>query len=152
MVNRTVARSAQVYRQETGAVKRAQENKLQVVEIRMLRRKCRVTNLDSVKNERIRGTTNVFRNIDERPGKKVEVVRACDAKRVPLRSWFALALAFDCSVMDAFALAFVFDSSAFLSHVSHQMHLNKMQVHMLHLHFIQMHLMRNMRIKCHCII
>ena len=40
-------------------VKKVQENKLEVAEMRMLRWMCRVTKLDKIRNERIRGTTKV---------------------------------------------------------------------------------------------
>ena len=44
---------------ETWAVKKAQEKKLDVAEMRMLRWTSGVTKLDSIRNERIRGTTKV---------------------------------------------------------------------------------------------
>ena len=54
-VYRTVVRSALMYGAETWALKKAQENKLEVAEMRM----CGVTKLDKIRNERIRGTTKV---------------------------------------------------------------------------------------------
>ena len=51
----TVVRTAMMYGVETWAVKKAQEKKLDVVAMRMLRWMCCVTKLDSIKNERIRG-------------------------------------------------------------------------------------------------
>ena len=54
-VYRTVVRSALIYGAETWALKKAQENKLEVAEMRM----CGVTKLDKIRNERIRGTTKV---------------------------------------------------------------------------------------------
>ena len=48
-----------MYRAETWALKKAQENKLEVAEMRMLRWMCGVTKLDKIRNERIRGTTKV---------------------------------------------------------------------------------------------
>ena len=54
-VYRTVVRSALMYGAETWALKKAQENKLEVAEMRM----CGVTKLDKISNERIRGTTKV---------------------------------------------------------------------------------------------
>ena len=48
-----------MYGAETWAVKKAQEKKLDVAEIRMLRWMCGVTKLDRIRNERIRGTTKV---------------------------------------------------------------------------------------------
>ena len=47
-----------MYGAETWAVKKAQE-KLDVAEMRMLRWMSGVTKLDRIRNERIRGTTNV---------------------------------------------------------------------------------------------
>ena len=44
---------------ESWAVKKAQEKKLDVVEMRMLRWMSGVTKLDRIRNERIRGTTKV---------------------------------------------------------------------------------------------
>ena len=44
---------------ETWALKKAQEHKLEVAEMRMLRWMCGVTKLDKIRNERIRGTTKV---------------------------------------------------------------------------------------------
>ena len=58
-VYRTVVRPALVYGAEIWALKKAQENKLEVAEIRMLRCMCGVTKLDKIRNERIRGTTKV---------------------------------------------------------------------------------------------
>ena len=56
-VYRTVVRSALMYGAQTWALKEAQENKLEVTEMRMLRWMCGVTKLDKIRNERIRGTT-----------------------------------------------------------------------------------------------
>ena len=58
-VYRTVVRSALMYGAETWALKKAQENKLEVAAMRMLRWMCGVTKLDKIRNERIRGTTKV---------------------------------------------------------------------------------------------
>ena len=46
-----------MYGAETWTVKKAQENKLVVTEMRMLRFMCGVTTPDRIRNERIRGTT-----------------------------------------------------------------------------------------------
>ena len=54
-VYRTVVRSALMYGAETWALKKAQEHKLEVAEMRI----CGVTKLDKIRNERIRGTTKV---------------------------------------------------------------------------------------------
>ena len=48
-----------MYGTETWALKKAQEKKLEVAEMRMLRWMCGVTKLDKIRNERIRGTTKV---------------------------------------------------------------------------------------------
>ena len=58
-VYKTVVRPAMMYGAETCAAKKAQEKKLDVAEIRMLRWMNGVTKLDRIKNERIRGTTKV---------------------------------------------------------------------------------------------
>ena len=74
-----------MYGAKTWALKKAQENKLEVAKMRMLRWMCGVTKLEKIRNERIRGTTKVGGNHKESTGKKVEVVWACDAKRGTLR-------------------------------------------------------------------
>ena len=56
-VFRTVVRPALMCGAET--LKKAQENKLEVAEMRMLRWMSRVMKLDKIRNERIRGTTKV---------------------------------------------------------------------------------------------
>ena len=48
-----------MYSAETWSVKKAQEKKLDVAEIRMLRWMSGVTKMDRIRNERIRGTTKV---------------------------------------------------------------------------------------------
>ena len=58
-VYKTVVRPAMTYSAETLAVKKAQEKKLDVAEMRMLRWMSGVTKLDRIRNERIRGTTVV---------------------------------------------------------------------------------------------
>ena len=54
-----VVRPAMMYGAETWAVKKAQEKKLDVPEMRMLRWMSGVTKLDRIRSERIRGTPNV---------------------------------------------------------------------------------------------
>ena len=58
-VYKTVVRPAMMYGAETWAVKKAQEKKLDVAEMRMLRWMSGVTKLDRIRNERIRGMTKV---------------------------------------------------------------------------------------------
>ena len=58
-VYKTVVRPAMVYGADTWVVKKAQEKKLDVAEIRMLRGMIRVTKLDRIRNEKIRGTTKL---------------------------------------------------------------------------------------------
>ena len=55
----TVVRPAMMYGAETWAVKKAQEKKLDVAEMKMLRWMSGVTRLDRIRSERIRGTTKV---------------------------------------------------------------------------------------------
>ena len=56
-VYKTVVRPAMMYSAETWAVKKPQEKKLDVAEMRILM--SGVTKLDRIRNERIRGTTKV---------------------------------------------------------------------------------------------
>ena len=58
-VYKTAVRPAMMYGAEIWAVKKAQEKKLDVAEMRMLRWMSGVTKLDRIRNERIRGTTKV---------------------------------------------------------------------------------------------
>ena len=58
-VYKTVVRPPLMYDAETGAVKKAQEKKLDVADIRMLRWMGGVTKLDGIRNARIRETKKV---------------------------------------------------------------------------------------------
>ena len=58
-VYKTVVGPAMMYVAETWAVKKAQEKKLDVAEMRMLRWMSGVTKLDRTRNEIIRGTAKV---------------------------------------------------------------------------------------------
>ena len=58
-VYKTVVGPAMMYVAETWAVKKAQEKKLDVAEMRMLRWMSGVANPDRIRNGRIRGTTKV---------------------------------------------------------------------------------------------
>ena len=77
----TVVRSAMMYGAETLAVKKAQEKKLDVAEMKMRRWISGVTKLDRIRIERIRGTTKGGIDILERAGKLVEEVWTCIEKR-----------------------------------------------------------------------
>ena len=71
--------------EDTWALKKAQKNKFEVAEMRMLRRVYGVNySLDNIINERIRDNESGA-NRKENPGKVVEVVWACDEKRGALR-------------------------------------------------------------------
>ena len=68
-VYKTVVRPAMMYGVETWPLKKNQERKLEVEEMKMLRWICRVTKMDKIRNERIRGTAKVekiSKNIQER--------------------------------------------------------------------------------------
>ena len=58
-VYRTVARLALVCEAQTLALKKAHEKKIEIASMRMLRWMCGVTNLDNIRNERIRGIMKV---------------------------------------------------------------------------------------------
>ena len=58
-IYKTVVRPAMMYGAATWAVKKAQEKKLDVARMRMLRWMSGVAKLDRIRNERIRGTTKV---------------------------------------------------------------------------------------------
>lgn len=66
---KTVVRPAMMYGAETWPLKKMQERRLDVAEMRMLRFMCGVTRMDKIRNERIRGTvkvTEVSRKVQER--------------------------------------------------------------------------------------
>ena len=59
----------------------AQENKLEVAELRMLRWRCRITKLDRIKKkDRVRRTTRVEEISKKVQGNYADVVLACGAK------------------------------------------------------------------------
>ena len=58
-IYKTAVRPAMLYGSETWAVKRTQEKRMNVAEMRMLRWMCGVTRRDRVRNEHIRGTVKV---------------------------------------------------------------------------------------------
>ena len=58
-VHKTVVRPAMLHGAETWPVKKVQEKRLDVAEMKMLRWMCGVTKMDRIRNERIRGTTKV---------------------------------------------------------------------------------------------
>ena len=58
-VYKTVVRPAMIYGAETWAVKKVQEKKLDVAEMRLLKWMSGVTKLDRIRNERIRWATKV---------------------------------------------------------------------------------------------
>ena len=59
-VHKTVVRPAMLHGAETWPVKKVQEKRLDVAEMKMLRWMCGVTKRDRIRNERIRGTTKVI--------------------------------------------------------------------------------------------
>ena len=58
-VYKSVVRPALLYSSETWPMKRAQERRMEVAEMRMLRWMCGVTRRDRIKNDYIRGTVKV---------------------------------------------------------------------------------------------
>ena len=58
-VCKTVVRPAMMYGAETWPINKAQGQKLDVAEMRVLRWMCGITRMDKIRNERIRGTTEV---------------------------------------------------------------------------------------------
>ena len=58
-VYKTIVRREMVYGAETEALKKANEKKMEVAEMKMLRWVCGVTRLDKIRNEKIRGSTKV---------------------------------------------------------------------------------------------
>ncbi|XP_068238578.1 uncharacterized protein [Palaemon carinicauda] len=58
-VHRKIVRPAMMYGAETWAIKKTEEKKLDVAEMRMLRWMCEVTRRDKIWNEVIRGTIGV---------------------------------------------------------------------------------------------
>ena len=70
-----------MYGAETWPLKKAQEKKLQVAEMRMLRWMCGVTKLDKIRNERIRGTTKVEEIAKKVQHRRLKWLWACDEKR-----------------------------------------------------------------------
>ena len=68
-VCKTVARPAMLYGAEIWGSKKAQEKRLDVAEMKILRFACGVKKLDRIKNERIKGTikvTEISKKVQER--------------------------------------------------------------------------------------
>ncbi|KAI5735640.1 hypothetical protein M8J77_020866 [Diaphorina citri] len=66
---KTIVRPAMLYGAETWPIKKRQEERMNVAEMRMLRWMCGVTRMDRIRNTRIRGTvkvTEISRKIQER--------------------------------------------------------------------------------------
>ena len=84
-VYRTVVRPALMFGAETWALKKAQEKKLEVAEIRMLRWVCGYEARSWTIIIKKKGDNESGGNHKESTGKKVEVVWACDEKRGILR-------------------------------------------------------------------
>lgn len=106
-VYKTVVRPALLYGAQTWAIKKVQEKKLEVVEMRMLRWSCGVTRLDRIRNEVIRKKIRVmevskkiqerrlqwYGHVDRRDesyiGKRIEslIVRGRKGRGRPKKRW-----------------------------------------------------------------
>ena len=81
-VYKTVVRLAMMYGAETWAMKKAQEKKLDVAEMRMLRWMSGVTKLDRIWHERIRETTKVGEISKKMQKSRLKWYVECVGKRV----------------------------------------------------------------------
>ena len=73
----TVVRLAMTYRAEPWVAKKAQEKELDVAEMRLLRRMCGVTRMDTIRYERSRGTAKVGEIILSRKVQEIMLVVLC---------------------------------------------------------------------------
>ena len=71
-VYKTVVRPAMMYGAETWPLKKTQERKLEVEEMKMLRWMCGVTKMDKIRNERIRGTAKVEKISKKNQGRRLQ--------------------------------------------------------------------------------
>ncbi|KAI5728881.1 hypothetical protein M8J77_001642 [Diaphorina citri] len=68
-IYKTVVRPAMLYGAETWPIKKRQEDRMNVAEMRMLRWMCGVTRMDRIRNTRIRGSvkvTEISKKVQER--------------------------------------------------------------------------------------
>ena len=88
-VYKAVVRPALLYGSETWAMKKAQERKIEVAEMRMLRWMCGVTRSDRIRNEHIRGTVKVVEASAKAQDKRLQWyghVRRRESEYVGLRT------------------------------------------------------------------
>ena len=88
-VYKAVVRPALLYGSETWALKKAQERKIEVAEMRMLRWMCGVTRSDRIRNEHIRGTVKVVEASAKAQDKRLQWyghVRRRESEYVGLRT------------------------------------------------------------------
>ena len=71
-VYKTVVRPAMMYGGETWPIKKAQGQRLDVAEMRMLRWMCGITMMDKIRNERIRGTTKAAEISKKAQGRRLQ--------------------------------------------------------------------------------
>ena len=80
-VYKVAVRPAMLYGLETVALTKRQEAEMEVAELKMLRFSLWVTRMDTIRNEYIRGTSQVGRFVEKNTRGKTEVVWTCTEER-----------------------------------------------------------------------
>ena len=90
-IYKSVIRPVLLYGTESAALRREEERRLEVTEMRMLRNICRISLKEHKRNDEIRKLDGMvtrkqkFTHYRESKGRKIEVTRACNEKRT--RKW-----------------------------------------------------------------